>query len=67
MVGYSKGKRALDRLRMRQAVVIGGAPGGWAGAGRIVGGLRVVQLGRVVIRIGKKKPQSRGFRVGVGV
>jgi len=27
----------------------------------------LVQLGGVVIRIGKKKPQSRGFRVGVGV
>jgi len=38
MVGYSKGKRALDRLRMRQAVVIGGGVGGRIGAGRTMGG-----------------------------
>ena len=62
MVGYWLSDCALDRLRMRQAVVIGGGVGGRGGAGRTIGGAAggLVRAGWDSYR--QKKAPVKGLR-----
>ncbi len=62
MVGYWLSDCALDRLRMRQAVVIGGGFGGRVGAGSTRGGAAggLVRAGLDLYR--QKKAPIKGLR-----
>ena len=62
MVGYWLSDCALDRLRMRQAVVIGGGVAGRGGAGRTMGGAAggLVRAGCDSYR--QKKAPIKGLR-----
>ena len=61
-MGYWLTNRALDRLRMRQTAVIGDAPSGWIGAGRIVSGAASGLVGAGCDSYRQKKAPIKGLR-----
>ena len=62
MVGYWLSDCALDRLRMRQAVVIGGGFGGRVGSGRTMGGAARGLIGAGCDSYRQKKAPVKGLR-----
>jgi len=63
VVGYWLSDRALDRLRMRQAVpLIGGRAGGRVGAGRTMGGAARGLIGADCDSYRQKKAPVKGLR-----
>jgi len=66
VVGYWLSDRALDRLRMRQAMVIGRGVGGRVGAGRTMGGAARGLIGASCDSCRQKKAPIKGLR-GLGL
>ena len=62
MVGYWLTDRALNRLRIRQAVVIGGGACEWGGSGRTMGGDAGGLVGAGCDSYRQKKAPIKGLR-----